>query len=79
MKMAFPAKAKITALVCSGRRRPKANQGARFSCGPGELRGDDDADEETDESPDDGRPEELPDDVIVVAELVQRCGAGAAG
>ena len=30
---AFPANAKMTALVCSGRSRPNENHGARFSAG----------------------------------------------
>ncbi len=32
MKHTFPAKAKITALVCSGRSRPKLNHGPRLNC-----------------------------------------------
>ena len=56
MKNALPAKAKITALVCSGRSRPKLEPGApRLSAGAGELQRDEQPDQHADQAPDEGR------------------------
>ena len=38
MKKAFPAKAKMTAFVCSGRRRPKVSSGGMFTDGSASWR-----------------------------------------
>ena len=67
--MALPAKAKIAALVCSGRSRPYDRYGM-----PAEqrrehqLERDDQADEERDDPPAGGRDREQPHDGVVVVE-----------
>ncbi len=78
-KIALPAKAKIAALVCSGRRRPNENQGAKLSAGIDELQGDEQPDQHADEAPDEGGDHELADDVVVVGERLEADGGDVRG
>ena len=80
MKKAFPAKAKITALVCSGRSRPKLSHGSEIERRRRQLEGDDEADQHADQAPEEGGPEELPHDGVVVRERLHahvHCRAGS--
>ena len=79
----LPTKAKITALVCSGRRRPKVRKEIPSALiapkviafeefpvhlPPRELGGDDDADEHADDAPEDGGDHEAADRLVVVGD-----------
>jgi hypothetical protein len=62
--MAEPPKAKITALVCSGRKRLNVSQ----------LGSDDDAYEHADDAPDNSHDGELPDNLVVIGHGHGVCG-----
>ena len=62
----LPTNAKMTAFVCSGRRRPKVRYGAQVRLPERELQRDDDADQHPDDAPDDGRDDEPARDRVVV-------------
>lgn len=73
VKMALPAKAKMTAFVCRGRSRPKASHGVTLREGRARLEGDVQPHEHADQAPDEGGDHELPDDRVVVLEGVELC------
>ena len=81
----LPTKAKMTAFVCSGRRRPKvSHDGVEIRLPARELRGDEDADEHADDAPEDGGEHELADGRVVVFDAGfgsgrRACGNGAHG
>ena len=76
VKQMLPQKAKMTALVCSGRSRPNVSC-AMPDVGrpPGKLEGDEDADQHAHDGPGDGGNEEQPDDGVVVFDGRRRPGS----
>ena len=74
----LPTNAKITALVCSGRRRPKVSHGRLKLAANSQLRGDEHADEHRHDAPENRREHELANWGVVVfdAGFGERLGAG---
>ena len=68
MNMPLPTKAKMTALVCSGRMRPKVMNGVQVQLRPEQLAGDEQPGGHADQAPDRGRDRKRAHDAVVVFE-----------
>ena len=80
MNMPLPTKAKITALVWTGRRRPKVtNWRSRFARREKKLDGAEQSRAHADDAPDDGGDGEGADDAVVVLEGLHGRGAPCGG